>query len=287
MKKFILDTNIIINDPALLKQWSPKCQVYLPSFVLREVNNFAKKNKQNAVVAEELHKLIEDDLARGFIRFAYIDPKQFKRPTPGLFRENRITTNDYLLAQFTYEFSLMKEGKDVTMVTDDVALYNYAKSIGLRALNLREYHSEMARYKSVSLAQAGERAAYGARWILRAMGPLAAGALLAVCAGFFINYFGLINTILGAGAMVALLAVLSIFLLGIRARWRLSYALLQVFLGLFVLYQGLGTALDLSAPSLLITLLAGIFLLMTGLDNLGKRARGTVAERLRAFIFKD
>jgi hypothetical protein len=287
MKKFILDTNIIINDPSLLKQWSPRCQIYLPSFVLREVNNFGKRSKVNADAAEELHKLIEDALARGFIRFAYIDPKQFQRPAPGLFRTRRITTNDYLLAHFTLEFSMIKEGKGVSMVTDDVALYNYAKSLGMNTLNLKEFHSELAHFKTVSLDEVGVRAAAGGYWFLHALAPLAAGALLALAAGLFINFFGLISAVLGGGAMVALIAVLAFMLLFIRSRWRLSYSILQLLLGLFVLYEGLGDVINASAPALLVTLLAGIFLIMTGLDNLGKRAKGTFLEKYRAIIFKD
>ncbi len=286
MKKFILDTNIVINDPTLLDRWTPTCRVYLPSFILRELNNFGKRSKANLEIAEALHRRIENTTSKGFINFAYIDAKKLKRPSADMMRRNRITTNDYLLATYAYEFSKTREGKNIYLVTDDVALYNYAKSLHMNAMNLKEFVQELSTHRMVSLDSEGaseDIRRYKPGYIIV---PCLTGILLSAAAFFLLRNAGYLASNLTGAGMAGLLGVIALVLFQVRQKMRIAFALLELFAGAYLPFL-FGAGAEPLPGGVLIPALIALFLLTRGLVDFSAGVKGTYLERYWSILFRQ
>jgi hypothetical protein len=283
MKTFILDTNILIKDPTILALWNSTIKVVVPDIVLEELIGVGKKLSGVGY----LPSMVKDAKERGFLELPNLSNLTFSYSDDPRF--SKLSWVDQQLALFTQQYP----GKRKYLVTEDRRLMDYARSLGLKVLNLAGFQAEIYGLKTVNISDlkgSDNIADYQRKQLFK--GFLAATILIGLPLVVYFNFYWIISHIKIGGAVFFLLVVPFIFY-WFRAHFRMSYGLAEFLFGFISTWFSCKELFpdfelsQLSQISFWVPFFGGIYVMVRGVDNLGKGVAGTSLEESWRKLFKE
>ncbi|MGC4367987.1 PIN domain-containing protein [Hydrogenophaga sp. R2] len=267
---YVLDTNAVVQSPEILAS-ARRLKLLIPKAVLGELTARGREHIRSVVGT-----LINDALNAG---------AQIVEAPPHLQNEliasdrhaQRLSGADFDVARTAIGFA--ERGMPVCVVTLDRALSTFLQSRSIRSITPSEFLKEQETQSSdpVLLSSARSISSQQKRYmVLSAL--LGASVSLGATAAYS-NAALLLSTISVWGTVSALL-VLGVGLFWYRQRYRLSYGVFEFLVGVMMSiyvflpkfdYSTLGVAHGLQV-------LAGLYVMVRGLDNVGNGLQGTKLE---------
>jgi hypothetical protein len=274
---YLLDTNAILHSPEVLAS-ARHSKLVIPRAVFGELTNRGREHIRNVVasfVAEALNAGAE-----------VLDPPQHlnTEPIASDRHAQRLSSADMEIARTA--IGLSEKSIPVCVVTLDQALRIFLSSRSIRSITPSEFLSERTgnQTDAALLTSAQSFTSVQKRYMWLSGGAGAVGALAATAV--YLNAAYLINTVSVWGTVIAL-PVLGIFLFWWRQRFRLSYGVFEFLVGVMMSLYVFFPAFDFKALGLLhgLQVLAGLYVMVRGLDNLGIGLQGTRIEPLWKRVF--
>ena len=136
-KIFIIDTNIFIEEPLILKEFSTYDTIKLAKTVISELSNLANKNdvKEAANMALESIESFqsEDNIS--------LEESHLEVLSEDLTENSRNDNNDNRILSIAKYFSLENNEKTVLLLTNDKGLLAKAKGEGVSFSNYHDFHA--------------------------------------------------------------------------------------------------------------------------------------------------
>jgi len=266
VSRYIIDTNIIIMHPGIL---STKLKKIIPDVVLDELKIFASKN-------ETYNKLLEiiqsNPNSIHIVRTNSIDI-DFQTVSLAF---PRISKEDLLIANLAKEYTISHAGEEIYLVTQDKDLQTYCKQINVRVLNLNEIKAKIEHeQKYLDIEKKVNK--LNKDITKNVISSLLSGVISSLLVSLTITYAKNIYQTINIWGVVILIPFLGVFFYYIRSRFRLIYGITEFFVGVF-------TSLKIFIPSFDISnihtdeyfqILGGLYIIVRGMDNIGKGLENT------------
>lgn len=286
MKRYILDTNILIKDPSLLTKWSSNYRIIIPDVVLEETGYVIHRLSGS----KSLIHSIDTSTSKGFVKIATIDKTKYDF-SESIGKDFRISYVDYQVAHFAKDYS--KNKPDTYLVTEDRRLAAYADYIGVKTQNLFGFQSEIQSNKTVDISEVGESSNISKFQFRHLAISFISGIGLTVISYLVYKNFDSITKNFPVWGTVIALTIIPFIFYWFRSNIRIAYAIAEFSFGyLSVMYvtKPLADDFDISTIydwTVAISILGGIYVMVRGLDNFSKGLQGTLLERHWKKIFKD
>ncbi len=275
---YVLDSSAIMHNPEILA-FARTARLEIPAGVLEEIRSREDKWLKKTISGHLRQALdagvtvLERPIASTLVRFA--GPLSVK-----------LTPVDQEIAAVAL---MHKEyAKQVCVVTTDRALVSFLEGVGIRSCNPGEFLQEQKKRPpkaDEALMTSAEVVSKGQKRYIN--GSFAGGVALA-SAGFaaYQNAGWLINTIPAWGPFLVAPA-LGASLFAIRQRARLAYGSAELLVGIGMSTQVVFPPFDYAAFDMKQSLqfIAGLYVIVRGLDNIGVGIKGTKHEGLWNGIF--
>ena len=143
---FIIDTNIFINEPFILKQFSNDDEIKLAKTVIGEISNLLNNEdiKDSAKMALES---IEEHKSESNISF---EDSNLKLLSEDLTVNSRNDDNDNRILSIAKLFSNEDSDKSVYLLSNDKGLITKAESEGIAVLNYSEFNDMKSKENNIS-----------------------------------------------------------------------------------------------------------------------------------------
>jgi len=287
MKRFILDTNILIKDPSFLKRWNSGFRYLIPDIVIEEVGKVSGRLKG----AENLLHEIDNAVGKGFVHLVKINLDKHVYNDDN-FRNSRVSFVDYQLANFVKDYA--SERDETYLVTEDRPLTKYANDIGVKTLNLFALQNQLYSFKTVNINEVDEGKTIYQFQFRHLLISFITGIVLTVLS--FVIYKN-IDTILSKvpiwGTSISLFLIAFLFY-WVRSNYRIAYSIAEFSFGFYSAFW----AISPSDPTFnflqftsdiakIFSLVAGVYVMVRGLTNLGDGLKGTALESYWRRIFPN
>ncbi|MFO1471775.1 MAG: PIN domain-containing protein [Turneriella sp.] len=269
----ILDTEILIQHPHLLSLGGKKVKFILPQVVVEELREvrFGKDFVELIEAAAQTKRL-----------------EILPRPVPQKLTHtvSRMNPGDESVIQTALHY--LKTKKDAILVTEDNKLKSVAEKYGILTADgahmLKRLESSAA--EGVSLTATVRRAADAIarqtrRYFLQG---LVIGVVTSSIVILTWQFREEIVRLIPRYGMLPIALVVGVALFIFRSRQRLDYGLVEVAIGIFATYYS--QKADLSNPDSIVRVLAGLYIVVRGLDSIGKGIEGTRYEGAWRRFFK-
>ncbi|TVX83308.1 hypothetical protein FQP34_07060 [Peribacillus simplex] len=282
-KHIILDTNIIIRFPSILKR-SEEFKISIPSIVIAELRMRSEKGsdwkKLNSLVEYALKNemvIVTDHNNKDDNFLEYINYK------------NGPDETDLVILNLTKR--LKAKGENVVLATEDKVLQRMCASMGINTIGLQGLKNEV---KSISNAKPStdlnqkieEIEKQSKKRIIMTVLFLIAFAFLMFILGKYSDE--IINRI-NIWGKIGILVLVSFLIYWVRCNLRLAYGLAEFGLGVYIAYPLFNLQ---SISTTFISLLAALFIMIRGLDNITtgisetRYITGTLVEKGWKSIFR-
>lgn len=282
MKTYILDTNILIKDPTILALWNSTIKVIVPDIVIEELMSVSKRLSGISYIPE----MIYEASRKGFLEIVLISNNEYVGVA-----DSNLSQVDQRIALFTKEFS--KGKRNVYLVTQDRKLQEYAKGIGLNVLNLAGFQAAIYGTKTVNINQLSKKDNISQYQRKQLFNGFLAGVILTVLSFLIYWNFQWIVSKIRIGWVISFLIVTPFVFYWVRSRFRIGYALAEFIFGFASTYLACQPLVedfhiaDLYQMPFLVPFLAGIYVMVRGVDNFGKGIQGTSLEEPWKRVFKE
>ena len=269
----ILDTEILIQQPHLLSLGGKKVKFILPQVVLEELREvrFGKDFVDLIEAAAQTKRL-----------------EILPRPVPQKLKHtvSRMNPGDESVIQTALHY--LKTKKDAILVTEDNKLKTVAEKYDILTADgtqmLKRLESMAA--EDGSLIATVRRAADAIarqtrRYFLQG---LVIGVVTSSIVILTWQFREEIVRLIPRYGMLPIALVVGVALFIFRSRQRLGYGLVEVAIGIFATYYS--QKADLSNPDSIVRVLAGLYIVVRGLDSIGKGIEGTRYEGAWRRFFK-
>ena len=258
----ILDTEILIQHPHLLSLGGKKVRFILPQVVVEELREVRfGRNFVDLIEAAAISRRLE------------ILP----RPVPQKLSHTVSRMNPGDESVILTALHYLKTKKDAILVTEDLKLKAVAEKYGILTANgeqmLQRLQSSLT--QDSSLLTTVRRAAdviarQTRRYFLQGLTiGIATSAIVILTWQFREDVVRLIPRY----GLLPIALVVGVALFIFRSRQRLGYGIVEVAIGLFATYYS--QKADLSNPDSIVRVLAGLYIVVRGLDSVGKGIKGT------------
>jgi|CXWL01.1.fsa_nt_gi rRNA-processing protein FCF1 len=274
MKYFILDTNILIKDPATLTRWSPNYKIIIPKFLYGELDKVTSRLGP----VGQFWKVLDQSTKTGFIT-VYDKEVEIPEEVHSRNYNQKLSYVDLQLFELTRQFS--KENKDVVLVTNDRALRVFTEEYKIKTFDLFQFQTFTASSKTTDLEQLQENETINQYQNRRFIYGLVFGILLTVSAFLIKSNFDLIFEKINVWGTVILLLLTGIIFFLFRTNYRLFYGVLEFAFGFYVSirifteksfdYNSIGT-IEIAQ------IITGIYVMVRGLSNIDDGTAGTKLE---------
>jgi rRNA maturation endonuclease Nob1 len=272
-KRAVLDTSAILAEPRVLARVGRE-RLLIPEVVVNELTR-ARTGRRS----EDIGVLIQQATGRGAkvvrslvrVDLAVLASKEGRR----------LGGADLEIAQIASEYVERLGSPAVVVVTQDRALQRFLADRGIRSQTALEFLKEPSEdapdvdleISANSLSSSQRR--FALRSVLLGLASSIAGNLV------FANLNRLIATVSVWGTLGAL-PVLGVALFWYRQRYRLAYGIFEFVVGVMMAYYPFFPNFSYSALSMVqgIQILGGLYVMVRGLDNVGKGIEGTRGELL-------
>jgi predicted nucleic acid-binding protein len=278
-ERYILDTNVIIQNPEVLAVSGSK-RVVIPKAVVAELGRAKIRGAKEG---------LRDSLATAISRGAHVaEPKASEVERIASDPEARgLGGADLSIAALALDYAARMGKSAVVVITRDRLLSLFLSSKEIKTGTILDFLGD------ASLGKPDEEVESIARQVVRKQKTYLA---LSIILGFLASLFGnftyshlpyLIQTFHVWGVVIAV-PIIGIALYWARERFRLFYGTFECLIGLIMAWSSLLPKFDHSELNLGfgIKLLGGLYVIVRGLDNVGKGIEGTRMEVLWKRIFR-
>lgn len=261
----ILDTEILIQHPHLLSAGDKNLKFILPQAVLEEL--------REARFGRNFVDLIEAATQSGQLEIV-------PRPVPQKLTHSmsRMNPGDESVIQTALHY--LKTKKNPILVTEDNRLKSVAQKYGIATANgeqaLQRLQSSPDEQTSLlaNVRKAADAIAQKTRrYFLQGLVIGVATSSIVILTWQFRED---IVRIIPRFGMLPIALVVGIALFIFRSRQRLGYGIVEIAIGLFATYYSQKG--DLTNPDSIVRVLAGLYIVVRGLDSVGKGIQGTKYE---------
>lgn len=276
---YVLDSSAIMHNPEILA-FARTAKLEIPAAVLDEI-----RSREGRRLKESISVHLRQALAAGVkvletpISFAIVR-LQDEQLSARLSRVDR----EIAVAALMHK----EEETDVCVVTMDKGLFGFLRAVGIRACTPVEFLQEQKRRPPKAdealMTSAGVVSKTQRQYL---NGSFAGGAALAsVVFVAYLNAGWLLNTIPSWGPFLVAPA-LGLSLFAIRQRARLAYGSAELLVGIGMSALVVFPPFDYAAVDMKVSLqfIAGLYVIVRGLDNIGVGIKGTKHEGLWNGIF--
>ncbi len=281
MRNIVLDTHVIVKDPNILARKLDDVRLIVPVSVLQQIDRYRDEAKAN------LSSLLRRAAAEKSVKITGTSDRTTVSPD-----EQGIGETDASILALAVE---LKHGNDVTtanpdtfLATDDSVLRRVAENHGVRVLSSDELEKALQGTTAASddlVVAARQVKAKQSRHLL------ISGACALVSIGLvqllISNIRTLLPWIMSVGGF-CVIVLLGIVIFWCRSRSRLGYGLVECVFGILAVYDG-ATNFNPSDHQMigLMKMIAGLYVMVRGLDNIGKGLKGTKYGSLWSRYFPD
>lgn len=271
LRKYILDTNAILQRPELLGRSLPAGSLVVPAAVMRELGGRIRR----AGSPGKLLELLADAVRSGVLTLENVD---FVDPTTTLDIDPRAFTDATLIA---HARRLKSAGDEPVIVTSDRQVILEGMKAGFEVLTPTDVLNQLDRRMpppaapAAPLQEKANEAALEGRRTPRLL--VLIGIVIGLLAVMILEHLAyLLETIPVWGTFGTLIG-LAVGLYWIRGRWRLLYGVAEFVVGLASSWIGARTQIVTTpvSPVVLVQILGGIYVMVRGLDNMGKGVLAT------------
>lgn len=293
MQHFILDTNIILRDPSILAKSSNETRILIPEAVILEL---AARSSKNESIRPTL-ALVQEALAHGVYRIGLPDPNALNSMAIQDAVLTRVSAADLIILK-SVEYYInhlvgASDSKNAFFVTEDKVLFQQAKALGINVLDYAELKAALQNV-SISDHLIDERGFDASRIRKRAeirgfvLGT-GSGVLASIVASLAAANFKLIVATINVWGTIIILPLLGVFLYWWRSRYRLSYGIAEFVFGLIATLGVFIPQFDYTRLNALnvVQVVAGLYVIVRGLDNIGVGLKGTRVETMWSRVFGE
>ncbi|MBV7549867.1 hypothetical protein KW849_26645 [Pseudomonas sp. PDM26] len=277
---YIIDTNVLVQYPEVLAMAAGKKMV-IPQAVIEELNSRRVRGVRGDVydvVAQAVKKGVLISTSPSKLKEELVAPERGRYYLDG---------TDLELARTAKYYAESFGGNSVCVVTADHALSKFLSLYGIKSITGAQFlteHYTVTPDKSIE-ATAKLIVSEQRRYLVISIVVSMLSALMGAVAT---KYFQLlISTISIWGTMVAL-PTFGVGLYWYRENFRLSYGLFEFLVGMIMASFVLFPSFDYSrlGAAETIQILGGLYVMVRGLDNIGKGAEGTRLERYWKIFYR-
>lgn len=275
---YLIDTSVVVRQPEVLSMARVR-KLVIPDVVIQELFAF-RSNRWRPIVKNLIEQAVSAgaEVMRAPVKLT-VEPSAPGRLTQGL------SSADIEIARTA--ISLVEAGRKVCVITFDNDLHLFLNSQRIPSTTPEQFLKLKDNKLDVTVAAAaksftGEQNSY-----------FAGSFLFAICAGtgaiiIYDRRAFLLETLSVWGTILALLAT-GVFFYWYRQRSRLSYGILEFFFGAVAAVWPFWphfTYVSLGVFST-VQIVGGLYVMVRGLDNIGKGVEGTRFENQWRWMFKD
>jgi rRNA maturation endonuclease Nob1 len=267
--RYIIDTNVILQHPEVLAR-TGGTKLVIPQAVLEELQHARVRGVRGGV---------RDVLAEAIGKGVHVasPPATLKQEWLVSDRNaQRLSGADIAIAQLAVDYAERMGPQAVSVVTTDRALAKFLSSKGIASITGAEFLSEPSLGKADNEIEVTAKTIVSKqrRYVFISFVLGAIASLLGKVAFSKIEY--LISTISVWGTLVAL-PPLGVLLFWCRERFRFSYGIFEFFVGMMIAYRVFFPNFNYSQVGAVdaIQILGGLYVMVRGLDNIGKGLEGT------------
>lgn len=277
--RYVIDTNVLVQHPEVLAMAAGN-KLVIPQAVIEELNKRRMRGVRGGV-----YDVITQAVAKGAL--IATSPNQLREEPIAPERDiHRLDGADMEIAR-TAKFYAESFGKtSVCVVTGDHVLSELLSSYGIRSITGAQFLMEPFNVKPDKNIEETAKVIVSQqrRYLVVSFFAGIFSALLGAVVS--INFQFLVSTISTWGTLVAL-PTLGVGLYWYRESFRLSYGLFEFLVGMIMACFVLFPNFDYSrlGATETIQILGGLYVMVRGLDNVGKGAEGTRLERFWKKIF--
>jgi len=287
MRHIILDSNVILQKPELLSKHIEGIKLIIPDVVLSEIRNVTVHGNYSQNLLNLIYEAAKTDFIEVIEVFdarSFIDSKIDYKSIP-----RKHSSSDLILVKF---YEAYKKGifQNTILATDDKAFTVFLKLFNLDCITSDEL-SKIFFSATTNEKLSQEIEELKNKFQKRIIISFVAGILLTlavVLAYFYIEY--IVDT-LNIWGTILILPILGVLFFYIRARWRLFYGLTEFLVGIFTALLIFLPSFDFSSlstkPFSFLQILGGLYIMVRGLDNIGKGLRATKLEKYWRKIFGE
>ena len=285
MKYLILDTNILLKDINVIKNWTPQFTIIIPQFILNELDKVSNR----IGYAKETFEVLNNSKRKGFVQITQpdlnLDDYQQVQSLP---TSQKLSETDFLL--FKYVQQLVKQGKDAILVSNDRALLRYAFAHGISYITLEglyNLYNKSVSTKIEFLKNDDTILKYQRRKLITGF---ILGVIFTVVSYLIINNFSSIySTASTWGTIVILIAVSFAFFL-FKRNYQLQYGSVEYLFGFYITIRVfISKSFNYELLEMLdfIQIVGGIYVMVRGLSNFNEGIKGTLLQPIWSKIFKN
>lgn len=262
--RYILDTSAILSRPELLA-YTGEHEIVIPDFIAEEVTSRGRPHMR-----ERNNKLLSAAVTEGVLILSG-DKFKISPRTP-----SSLSGVDFKLANFVLRFEEHFGKGSNTLVTEDKELLVALRSADVFAITPKELLSRLVHLKgneTVLQLSSQKRSADNWRlWI-----GFGFGLIVSIGGNYVYDYAEDIFGWLGARSKALMVILVGFLLYAFRQRYRLMYGALEVAVGWLMAWHFADTFTTFEGASVFsgLQLIAGLYVIVRGLDNVGKGLEGT------------
>ena len=277
--RYIIDTNILIQYPHILSRASNR-KIVIPSSVMEELSFLGKSGKAADVV-----DLVTSSMSSG-VKVVLPPEKINDEPVQSDKNAQRLSGADFDIARIAINYA-EERGKDTPcVVTGDKDLANFLSTRGIKSITGAEFLGESKNdVLNVEIESNADKVVSSQKRYLY-ISVFIGGIIALVGYLIFKNINFLVSTITVWGTILGL-PIFGLALFWYRENFRLSYGVFEISVGFIMSgyaffptfnYSGLGVTEG-------IQILGGLYVMVRGLDNIGKGIIGTRMESVWKWLF--
>lgn len=272
--RYIIDTSVLLQYPHILSRSGIR-KLVIPSAVMKELSYNSKGSKW-----ADISELILSSIHTG-VQISQAPEKLKNDLLQSDINAYRLSGADLDIARIAIRYAEDRGLEVPCVVTNDKALSNFLSSRNIKSITGSEFIGES---KNESLNKDVENEADKVvssqrRYIIVSftLGMIAAGAGVAI----YVNLDQLVSTITVWGTIIGL-PMLGLVLFWYRENFRLSYGVFEFCVGLIMSYYVFFPTFSYDSLGINegIQILGGLYVMVRGLDNIGKCVSGTRLETI-------
>jgi hypothetical protein len=272
MQHFILDTNIIIRSPDILAKGDKYTRFVIPASVISELASFQSRRS-----GEQILDLVKNAVKQGVylleLPFTEVLVKSQLDSIDRLDTDiNTVKAVEYYIKQIVPE-----NKEDVYFVTEDIILAKYTRSLGIKTIGLTTLINKL---KNLSVTnQDIERSAFSiiTRQRRELITGIVWGVIISILGNLFIAKFDVVVNTINIWGTIALIPISSVILYWFRSKNRLFYGITEFLFGfvstLRVFFPNFSYSLLDTTD--FIQIAGSLYIMVRGMDNIGKGLKGT------------
>jgi len=279
MTSVVLDSNVILSNPEILTKEFKNKKIIIPDSVLDELNSVNVHDQFPVDLSETIYEAAQKDYIEIFDTESFLTNVE---NLPGA------KIYDSILISFFKEYSRLNP--DSILVTADKFVINLLKNHSLNFVTPQNFLKENSVEYSINTEFEAKLNDLKKKYRKRLLTSFSIGFLLATCLAVAYFWADVIISTINVWGTIITLWLSGFLFFYFRNKMRLAYAFLEFIIGLFTSLTVFMPEFTIesiqSTPNTYLKIIAGIYIIVSGLDNFEKSIVGTPAERYWRKIFK-